>query len=117
MSAEPTGPQLYPGSGSARISVDESAPQSRGNGLEPVLPDFLDRMGTALTEAMGPIASLVVRDQIAALGERYESFPRVRLGQLIDLVGQEILNEKMKETFRKTMAEEIRFITTAGDKK
>jgi hypothetical protein len=108
---------VYPVSGSARVSVDESAPASRGNGLECVLPAFLDRIGLALTEAMGPIASLVVRDQIAALGEKYESFPRVRLGELIDLVGEEILNEKMKETFRKTMVEEVRVIMTAGDKK
>ena len=108
---------MHPVSGSARVSVDESAPESRGNELESVLPGILDRIGSALTEAMGPIASLVVRDQIAALGERYESFPRVRLGELIDLVGQEILNEKMKETFRKTMAEEIRFITAARDQK
>jgi hypothetical protein len=116
-SREPAGARVYPGSSSARVSVDENAPASRGNAGEPVLPDFLGRIGSALTEAMGPIASLVVRDQIAALGERYESFPRARLGQLIDLVGQEILNEKMKETFRKTMAEEIRFITAAEDKK
>jgi hypothetical protein len=60
---------------------------------------------------------LVVRDQIAGLGESYENFPQVRLGELIDLLGQEILNEKMKDTFRRTMAEEIRLITPAVDKK
>jgi type II secretory pathway predicted ATPase ExeA len=116
-SREPGVARAYAIPGSPRFSLDGSAPESLGDGQESVFPGFLDRMGIALTEAMGPIASLVVRDQIAALGERYGSFPRARVAELIDLVGQEILNEKMKETFRKTMAEQIRFITAGKDNK
>ena len=114
---EPRPAREYPVPASPRASVDESTLEPQGgNEKGSILPAFLDRMGSALTEAMGPIAAFVVRDQIAALGERYETFPRARLGELIDLVSQEILNEKMKEAFRATMAEEVRYISVTKDK-
>ena len=116
-SGEPAEIRVSPGAGSTRVGGEQNALGSRDKRSEPVAVDFLNRMGSALTEAMGPIASLVVRDQIAGLGESYENFPRVRLGELIDLVGQEILNEKMKETFCRTMTEEIRLIAPAVEKK
>src|SRR5262249_54815725 len=50
--------------------------ESRANVLS---PEFLNSMIASLTEAMGPMAPLVLRDQVTALGEEFDAFPRSRL--------------------------------------
>ncbi|MGH7773379.1 MAG: hypothetical protein ACREQA_14235, partial [Candidatus Binatia bacterium] len=70
-------------------------------------PGFFDRLILALTEAMGPMASLVVRDQIAGLGESMHAFPRGRLKELVEMLSQEIFDETLKIRFRRQMAKEI----------
>ena len=64
------------------------------------------------TAAMGPMAHLVLRDQIAALGESRDAFPRIKLKQLVDLVSREILNEIMRTRFQKMMFQEIEALKT-----
>jgi len=77
---------------------------------EVVSPNFIARMTRALVEAMGPMAPVVVRKQIAILGESPESFPAPRLTELVESVSRAILNERMKTAFEKLMFEEIRAI-------
>jgi general secretion pathway protein A len=60
-----------------------------------------------LTEAMGPMAPLVVGEQVAALGERLDALPQARLGELVELASEEILDEPLKIRFQKIMSEEI----------
>ncbi len=71
-----------------------------------VSPQFLDRLTHELTEAMGPMASVVVRDQILALDESRETFPKIKLGKLIESVSREILDEMIKHRFRDLMFKE-----------
>ena len=66
--------------------------------------DYMTRIATA---AMGPMAPLVVRDQLSALGESQNAFPQPRLRELIDLVSREILNETMRLRFQDMMAQEM----------
>jgi type II secretory pathway predicted ATPase ExeA len=73
----------------------------KGNGV----PQFIESMIKALAEAMGPMASLVVRDRVAFLGESLDAFPKARLDELVELVGREILHEKLKSDFRRAMSE------------
>ncbi|HUK39962.1 MAG TPA: AAA family ATPase [Candidatus Acidoferrales bacterium] len=68
---------------------------------------FIDYMTRLATAAMGPMAHLVVRDQITALGETRDAFPQMKLKELIRLVSREILNEAMKTHFQEMMLEEI----------
>jgi type II secretory pathway predicted ATPase ExeA len=68
---------------------------------------FIQSMTAALADAMGPMAPWVVRDQIAVLGESLDGFPKRRLDELVELVGSEILHEKLKSNFRRLMSEEI----------
>ena len=77
-----------------------------------VSPNFIARMTTALTEAMGPMAPMVVRHEIAILGESPDTFTTPRLTELVELVSRKILNEAMKIEFQKTMFEEMRPLTT-----
>lgn len=73
---------------------------------------FFDYMSRIATAAMGPMAHLVLRDQIAALGESADAFPQIRIGDLIELVSREILNETMRTRFQKMMFQEIDALKT-----
>jgi succinoglycan biosynthesis transport protein ExoP len=53
-------------------------------------PESLDRLIAAVTKSIGPIAPLLVRDQIANLGESYSAFPKRRIGELVTLLQREI---------------------------
>jgi len=68
---------------------------------------FFDYMTRIATAAMGPMAHLVLRDQISALGESRDAFPQIKLRELIDLVSQEILNETMRVRFQDMMVQEM----------
>ena len=72
-----------------------------------VSAQFFDYMTRIATAAMGPMAHLVLRDQIAALGESQDAFPQLKLKQLIDLISREILNETMRERFQDMMFQEM----------
>ncbi|HEY7316394.1 MAG TPA: AAA family ATPase [Candidatus Binatia bacterium] len=72
-----------------------------------VCAQFFDYMTRIATAAMGPMAHLVLRDQIAALGESRDAFPRVKLNQLVELVSREILNETMRDRFQNMMFQEM----------
>jgi len=71
-------------------------------------PTFLDALTTVLTDAMGPMAKIVLRDQLKILGESYERFPHRKVEILLESVSQEILDEGMREQFRQRMLERIR---------
>jgi hypothetical protein len=76
--------------------------------------DFLIR---SLTEAMGPMAPLVVRDQVAALGERLDAFPKLRLAELVESASREILEEPLRLRFERTMSEEIETMNSIEEEK
>ena len=71
---------------------------------------FFESMARALVEALGPMASIIIQDQIAAMGESKNAFPTVRLTQLIDEASREIANEEMKIQFHELMSKEIHAI-------
>ena len=72
---------------------------------------FFESMAHALVEALGPMASIIIQDQIAAMGESKNAFPKVRLTQLIDEASREIANEGMKIQFQQLMSKEIHAIS------
>ena len=79
-----------------------------------VSAQFFDYMTRIATAAMGPMAHLVLRDQIAALGESRDAFPQIKLRHLIDLVSREILNETMRSRFQTMMFQEMDALQTVG---
>jgi general secretion pathway protein A len=64
---------------------------------------FLNALAAALTDAMGPMAKIVLRDQIKTLGETPERFPRAKVDMLFESVAREILDEGMRAQFRSQM--------------
>jgi type II secretory pathway predicted ATPase ExeA len=83
--------------------------EARGFSLEggtTVTGEFFNRMIVALADAMGPMAPVVVREQVSLLGESCQAFPRSRLAELEESVSREILNETLMLRFRRFMAGE-----------
>ena len=70
-------------------------------------PAFIDRMGVALTEAMGPMGPFVVRSIAAALGESLEQFPAKRMNDLLVKIKSEILSESLRDAFEAQIAKDI----------
>jgi general secretion pathway protein A len=95
----------------AREAEPVAAPQPEAEAAI-VAPEFFDTMLRAATEAMGPMAQVVLRDQISALGESREAFPQVKLHELIESFSREILNEAMRGRFQNMMFHEIDALKT-----
>jgi hypothetical protein len=68
---------------------------------------LLDRLAAILTEVLGPMAPLVLRDQIEALGARFDNLPEAKLDDLINLIGKEIADGKQRNKFEETAYHEI----------
>jgi general secretion pathway protein A len=69
---------------------------------------FLNVLVGALTDAMGPMSKIVLRDQIKRLGESSERFPQAKVEMLLESVSREILGEGMRAQFRQQMIQQIR---------
>jgi hypothetical protein len=86
----------------------EVIPPSSKPAVDKVPPGFFNRMVDKLTEYVGPMAPMIVYDQIGALGESPDAFPQARLQELIESVTREISDQRLKVPFRQQMSEEIR---------
>jgi hypothetical protein len=80
--------------------VPEAAPQT--------VPQYaFDRMITEFSElsnVMGSIASLIIRDQVRAFGESMEEFPQARLTELVESLSKTISDEELKADFCRRFA-------------
>ena len=86
----------------------EAASDRRVEPVAALVPEELFRsMTSALTEATGPMAAVILRDHLVAMGESKGTFPMRRLEQLLDQTSSEIANEELRERFRRRMCEEI----------
>jgi chromosome segregation ATPase len=75
---------------------------------EMVAPEIFQRITNELaevTDVIGPLASLIVRRQVKALGESIEKFPRRRLPELLESLAKEISDEKQQIDFRERLAQ------------
>jgi len=75
--------------------------------------NFLNVLAAALTDAMGPMSKIVLREQIKSLGESSERFPHAKVEMLVELVCSEILDEGMRAQFRLQMLDQIRTLQTS----
>jgi general secretion pathway protein A len=83
-----------------------------GSGV--VSAQFLEYMISALTEAMGPMASVIVYEQIAAMGESVMEFPKRRVVELIEQTTREISSESAKANCKRAMLEGMRGIANGN---
>lgn len=60
---------------------------------------FFNQLNKDLTDAMGPMASIVLQDGVRRLGQSMAEFPKTRLPMLIDSVSCEILDPSIRQVF------------------
>jgi chromosome segregation ATPase len=72
-----------------------------------VSSEILERVTGELAEVTGvmsPLALVIVRQQVAALGESMEKFPKLRLPELLENLAKEISDDNRKIDFRERLA-------------
>jgi type II secretory pathway predicted ATPase ExeA len=92
---------------SNQVATLVSAPKDRT-----VASQFFDFMARAATEGIGPMANLIIDDQIADLGESRDRFPQNKLAELIERVSREIFNGTMRARFLDKMAQAVSALQT-----
>ena len=68
---------------------------------------FFAQMEHELTKVMGPVATLIIDDEMAALGAAKDSFPRDRVAELVEKISAEITDDGKRASFQQTMLEAI----------
>ncbi len=91
-----------------RVGMLQVAPGSAALPLERIDGTFFDQVIRQLTLTMGPFASVVVEDEIAALSETRDDFPRHRIAELVERVGEAIEDTDARLEFEKAMLNAIR---------
>jgi hypothetical protein len=71
---------------------------------------FFDRVTRELARAMGPLASLIVEDEVSAMDESRESFPRERIAELVERISESIRDANKRVQFQQVMLDAIRQI-------
>jgi capsular exopolysaccharide synthesis family protein len=88
------------------LSEEEIPTGKPGSGTVP--REFFDHMTSELREVVGPMAPVIVWDHIGLLGESRHGFPKSRLKELVENVCQEVLNDKLRQGFRRAMDQGLR---------
>lgn len=70
---------------------------------ETVPPDFFDRVTSELTQAIGPMASMLLSEHVKAIGESVETFPKTRVAELLKIVSEEIPDKNVQNRFRERL--------------
>ena len=91
--------------------VESELPEAKLSPIEPVAGmvsrEFFDKMIAELSEAMGPMASQIVIERVASMGESLDAFPTGRVKELLEKVSEEIEDDKLSQSFQDAMALEI----------
>ncbi len=74
----------------------------------PVDNDFLRNLLDELALALGPIASVLIEDEVQDLGHDVNNFPSYLVAELVDRLAGEIRREEKKAIFIKNMVNLIR---------
>jgi hypothetical protein len=69
---------------------------------------FFGRLNGEFTEVMGPMGPLIIDEEIEALGETQESFPREKVAALVERVSAEIDDEQKRLRFQQIMLEMLK---------
>jgi chromosome segregation ATPase len=90
---------------SSQVKGNPGAITPPGADEENLSPEFFKQLTLELTQTIGPMAPLIVRDHVKSLGETMEQFPKARVRELLETVSSEILDEKVKTGFRERIAQ------------
>ncbi len=71
---------------------------------------FFERLGQELAWAMGPLAEIIINEEMNALGESRDEFPRERIAELVERVSEAVGDENDRIKFQRIMLDLIRTI-------
>lgn len=89
-------------SGLVEVAAAPAKPQ-----VDLVPSALLKRLTDILTDVIGPMAPLVLKDQVEALDESLDGLPESKLDDLITMIGREIGDGKLKAKFEQSAFQEI----------
>jgi hypothetical protein len=69
---------------------------------------FFHDLRMALIDAMGPMASIVLQDNVRRLGQSVADFPKKKLPFLIESIGNEILDPSLRQSFCRSALDRVR---------
>ncbi|MEA3279281.1 MAG: hypothetical protein U9Q38_01585 [Thermodesulfobacteriota bacterium] len=79
----------------------------------PILDNiFFDFLQSHLSLAMGPIAELLIEDEIIELSDESKTIPRHRAAELVDLLARQIPRKEKRIVFQEAMLKKIKEIQT-----
>lgn len=70
--------------------------------------EFFDYLNAQLAIAIGPIATVLIEDEIAEMGHTLSQFPRARVAELVELLAREIQRDEKKSIFKRNMLIKIK---------
>jgi peptidoglycan hydrolase CwlO-like protein len=91
----------------SQMDSPKAMPDSTETAQETVSPEFFDRLTNELTQVIGPSASTIIRNHVEAIGESMETFPRMRVTELLEIVSDEIPDKKRKNSFRERLGQSL----------
>jgi general secretion pathway protein A len=104
----------------AQRATDSSAPRdkvptsSTKRAIESVPQSFWGTLTNALTEAMGPMAPLIIREHLTALRNSSLTMSEGSVERLIELVSSEILDDLLKIAFKEKMSSVVGTLNRAN---
>lgn len=70
--------------------------------------DFFNHLHSLLSQAVGPIAELLIEETISDLGHSKANFPTNRAAELVELLAREIQREEKAIAFKHNILQKIR---------
>lgn len=70
---------------------------------EEISRNFLSLLGQHLSMAIGPIADLLIEDEIELMGEPWKNFPQERMPELVNALARQIPRENTRIAFQQSM--------------
>ena len=70
--------------------------------------DFVEYLFKQFSLAVGPIAEVLIEDEVRNLGYEMTQFPTRQVAELVDRLSQEIRRAEKKDSFKKNMLNKIR---------
>ena len=89
-----------------KVNTHNDGPNPARDGVVP--RQFFTRMATELGESVGPRAFSTIADQVAALHESMDAFPKGRIWELTQLLSERIADLQPRARFLRAMSDEIR---------
>ena len=70
--------------------------------------EFINFLNTQLSLAVGPIAEVLIEDEIANMDHDISSFPASRAAELVEILSTAIKREEMKSAFKLSMVNKLK---------